>query len=238
MNAPQPVPPELSPDGLWRWDGATWIPVPGQVPFASPLSQRPLNGLAVASLVLGTFGGVVFSVVLGLLALRRTRRLTQRGTGLAIAGLVLSAVWVAAAAAAVALHFGHSPVRDTTGVIARQGRLPYVALRVQDCAELPPVISPRVTMVTVRPCSAPHNAQVIRILRSTFPDFPGETPMRAAALADCRAAAAAFLGVDHFSLHFVAYFPTRDQWDRGDRTEQCLLVNRQAEITGDIRYQG
>ncbi len=56
------------------------------------------DGFAIASLVLGVFGitviGAILSINFGIMALRRTRRTGQPGRGLAIAGLVFSAIWL------------------------------------------------------------------------------------------------------------------------------------------------
>ena len=56
------------------------------------------DGFAVASLLLGVFGitviGAILSINFGIMALRRVRRTGQPGRGMAIAGLVLSAIWL------------------------------------------------------------------------------------------------------------------------------------------------
>lgn len=64
-------------------------------PLAPPAGadRRPMSRWAVASLVFGLFGGSLFSVVFGIIALRRIRARGQRGRGFAIAGLVLSGLW-------------------------------------------------------------------------------------------------------------------------------------------------
>src|SRR5689334_8013467 len=56
------------------------------------------DGYAIASLLLGVFGitviGAILSINFGIMALRRVRRTGQRGRGLAIAGLIFSAIWL------------------------------------------------------------------------------------------------------------------------------------------------
>lgn len=51
----------------------------------------------------GLIGGVLLSVIFGCIALVKIRKAGQRGKGLAVAGLVLSAVWVLIIALAVTI---------------------------------------------------------------------------------------------------------------------------------------
>jgi uncharacterized membrane protein len=59
-----------------------------------------MNGLAIWSFVLGLLWifwlGSALGLVFGIVAIRQVKRSqgTQRGTGLAIAGIVLSALWL------------------------------------------------------------------------------------------------------------------------------------------------
>ena len=73
-------------------------PPPGYPPPGSygPLVQRPLNGLAVASLVLGIIWvywvGSILALILGYVARKQIRERNQSGEGLATAGIVLG--WI------------------------------------------------------------------------------------------------------------------------------------------------
>ena len=69
--------------------GPYYPPPPG--PYAP---QAPgTNWWAIISLMFGILGGVLISVVCGIIGLRRAKA-GQGGRGMAIAGLVLSALWV------------------------------------------------------------------------------------------------------------------------------------------------
>src|SRR6516165_12599321 len=61
-----------------------------------PARTGKTDGFAIASLLLGLFGitviGAILGIIFGIVALRRVRRTGQPGRGLAIAGLVLSAI--------------------------------------------------------------------------------------------------------------------------------------------------
>ncbi len=70
--------------------------------------QRPVNGFAVASLVLGTLWifwiGSILALVYGYIARRQINRSGGRGAGLATAGIVLG--WVGVGILATLLIFG------------------------------------------------------------------------------------------------------------------------------------
>jgi Domain of unknown function (DUF4190) len=80
--------------------------------YPSPPAGR-VNGFAIASFVLGLAGfmlvTLVLSVVFGIVALAGIRRTGGRGRGLAIAGLVLSGVWVLLFAVIIAIGAATSP---------------------------------------------------------------------------------------------------------------------------------
>lgn len=67
----------------------TSTPAPYQV--ASP----PFNGLAIASFVLALFGFAIFPVIFGHIALGQIKRRGERGTALAVIGVVLGYLQIA-----------------------------------------------------------------------------------------------------------------------------------------------
>ncbi|MBO0832816.1 MAG: DUF4190 domain-containing protein [Actinobacteria bacterium] len=86
-------PPGYGPPGY----GPPGFPPPGYGPPGYPVAyERPTDGLAVASLVLGILGliilyviGPILAVIFGHVSLRRTATGEKEGRGMAIAGLVL-----------------------------------------------------------------------------------------------------------------------------------------------------
>jgi hypothetical protein len=72
-------------------------PSPGY-PYGAQPRGGPTNGFAIASFILGLLGftlvTAVLSIIFGIIALVKIREMQQRGKGLAIAGLVLSGVWL------------------------------------------------------------------------------------------------------------------------------------------------
>ena len=71
-------------------------------PYQPYYASRPWNGLAIASMVLGIVWvwwiGSILALIFGFIALRQVKRSNgwQRGKGMAIAGVILGAVGIAA----------------------------------------------------------------------------------------------------------------------------------------------
>src|SRR3954471_20761575 len=78
-------------------------PPPGLYP-PPPNAPKTTNWWAVVSLIFGVIGGVLISVICGIVGLNKAKQ-GQGGRGMAIAGLVLSGLWVLVAIAAVAIYF-------------------------------------------------------------------------------------------------------------------------------------
>lgn len=99
---PQPPPPPYGygyPPQPQQWPPA--YPPPYPVYAASP----PVNGLAIAAMVLGILWlywvGSILAVVFGHIALHQIRQRGQGGSGMAIAGLVLGYIGIAVLALVV-----------------------------------------------------------------------------------------------------------------------------------------
>ncbi|WP_085101141.1 DUF4190 domain-containing protein [Mycobacterium paraense] len=204
---PQPYPPAPYPPPVY--------------PYPPP---RPTtSGFAVASLVCGIVGGVLLSVIFGIIALGKTRPGGQRGRGMAIAGLALSAGWAVVIAVAIAF-VALSP----THTVSAQD------IKVGDCfAELP--TGNRIASVNTVSCDRPHAAEVAGVV--TIPDgpFPGDAGFSAynkeckETLASYSATALLDPGVD-----LAVMKPTQDSWQHGDRAMVCVATFTNKR-TGSIR---
>ena len=62
------------------------------LPHTQP--QRPVSGLAIATLVLGIMGVVLPALICGIVALGQIRGGSYSGRGMVIAGLLISAAWM------------------------------------------------------------------------------------------------------------------------------------------------
>ena len=89
----------------------------GQPPAPYPAypTKPGTNGFAIAALILGIIGAVLLSVIFGIIALNQTKGGRQGGRGMAIAGLIISGVWVfvIAAVVVVAIVFDDGSVQAT-----------------------------------------------------------------------------------------------------------------------------
>ena len=80
---------------------STYPAAPTLAPGRRDREYRPgTNGLAIAALCCGIAGlmpaAAIVGVVLGFVALRQLRRVVQNGRGMAITGIVLGSLWLAA----------------------------------------------------------------------------------------------------------------------------------------------
>ncbi len=123
--------------------------------MTGPSSEPPTggtNGWAIAAFVLGILGGTILSVIFAIVALFQIRHRRQRGRGLAIAALVISAAWIAIIASLIAY-----------GLSAQGDNVRAIDLKTGDCVkdtaegELP-------TWVKRVRCDRPHYGEVFAIL--------------------------------------------------------------------------
>lgn len=112
-----PPPPRVSADGNFYWDGERWVPM--QQPLPSPQAPNvvvtpppPTNGLAITSLVFGIMSWIVCPLIggtvaaaCGQVARNQIQRTGENGAGLAIAGMVLGYLNLAAIAVIVVIEF-------------------------------------------------------------------------------------------------------------------------------------
>ncbi|WP_231639413.1 DUF4190 domain-containing protein [Mycobacterium sp. Marseille-P9652] len=217
---PPPQPPQPPQGG--------YPPAPYQPPYPPPgYTQPPQNqttsGFAIASLVLGILGGVLLSVIFGIIALGRTKPGGQRGRGMAIAGLVLSGVWVAVIA--VAVVFAALSPNHTVSV---------QNIKAGDCfADTPS--GDRVAWVNTTSCDRQHSAEVVAVL--TMPDgsFPPDSVFDDYRQR-CRDALSSYssTAMQDPNVDLAVMPPSRDSWKHGDRDMVCIATFNEKR-TGSIK---
>ncbi len=192
-------------------------PPPG--PYAPPPSGT--NWWAVVSLIFGILGGVLISVICGIVGLNRAKN-GQGGRGMAIAGLVLSGLWVLGIIVLVAVL-----------LISDKGSVSATDVKAGDClAQLP--ASGLVITVDTAPCSEPHTGEIFSVMKMPDGDFPGQFAIEeyqnkcAPELARYSPNAAADPGVGLFVL-----YPSEDSWKQGDRTVTCIATT-ETPRTGNL----
>jgi hypothetical protein len=225
-------------------------------PGRGPGAHGKTNGLAVASFVLGLIGitviGAIAGIVLGILALRQIRRTAQRGRGLAIAGLVLSVLWLAGIGAYLVWHHGSSPApppassghgsSPTPGPSSPAGHgtgsTNVFSLRAGQCFQNPPASQTvlGVTYVTVVPCSTPHNAQAFVQFTATGTSYPGVAALKRQADIGCHARIKKNVQTskikNSMTLHYL--YPLDASWASGHKTITCLIVNSKPNMTTSL----
>jgi len=192
--------------------GSVWAPPPfGQSPSGTT------NGQAIAAFVLGLLAIVPVSVVFGIVALVRIGRTRQRGKGLAIAGLVLSGLWVVVGAGGVLLgaHYAVTHSNSATPFNPPRGAEPEAELPIGTCFNQP--TDEDGDLIPVVPCDQLHDFQLYAKLR--LPDsFTGDAAdVQQATVACGKALGASF--PDPVALQGTAvpssYYPVGDyshQW--------------------------
>ena len=202
---PYPPPP---PPGAYPAPPPYYPPPPGQ--YAPPTPGT--NWWAVISLIFGVLGGVLISVVCGIVGLNRAKK-GQGGRGMAIAGLVLSGLWILGIVAVVAFL-----------VIFDKGTVSATEVKAGDCLkELP--ASGLVITVDTAPCTEPHTGEIFSVMKMPDGDFPGQFAIEeyqnkcAPELATYSPAASEDPDVGLFVL-----FPSEDSWGQGDRAVTCIAT--------------
>ena len=221
-------------------------PVPGGPAYAgdAPGSAGPdaggpkdgNDGFAVAALVFGVLGGLL-AIVFGIVALVRIRRSGRPGRRLAIAGLVLAALWIVGLGVAWQLRSPAEAERDSSGAIVAGGDLSALSFREGDCWNDPP-LDQEVQAVAAVPCTEPHDAEVYAVYDLDYDEFPGDEEIGSAAEAGCIERFTAFAGVDYASsqLEVVYLEPTQESWDtEDDRSAVCSVSDPAAPTTGSLR---
>lgn len=242
--------PPGSPYGAPAYPVAVQVPVPDALPApdALPERSRPRNGLAVAAAAVPVatpvLGGIL-GAVLGTVALRQLRGARragapERGTGLAVTGVVLgvviTAAWVAATwfvVSAVQMSERGEDNADPADVTAPV-EVFFVDVNPGHCLDLPPFGASR---VTIMPCDTPHDAELLAMLPVQLgPDgtYPGIGSMRREGVARCEATLAALPPASADLFQPLSLAPPEDLWDDDHREVWCFAKSRHGDVTGRI----
>jgi hypothetical protein len=197
-------------------------PIQGMPYGQQPGGPRKTSVPAILSLIFACVGAILVSVILAIVALSRIPSRNQKGKGLAIAGLVVSGLWLVGIVVALALSDGGEPDRDASGqVTATQNTRPD-KLRVGDCVS--EIKEGEVANIKVVPCDQPNGGKVFAVFDLPAGDWPGLTAVQTAAEKGCtdRWEASKQKAEQPSSIFYL--HPTEDGWQLGDRGATCLLT--------------
>jgi hypothetical protein len=211
-------------------------PAPGGRRYRGSGTGGSTSGWAVASFILGIFAVVPLSVIFGFVGLQRIRRLGQRGKGLAIAGLILSLIWVGVFVAVSALSNGTATRQSATGKITHRGDLGVFALATGDCFDNP-TNTKDIESVTAIPCTQAHDSQVFAKFDLSGDDSAYPAPDALTKMADtgCNSRTGSIdkpKTNSHMTIRVL--FPEQDAWADGQRTVSCLIVNPKPTLTTSL----
>jgi len=204
-------------------------------PDLEPGPRSDLSGFAVASLVFGVIGGVLFSPLFGVIALVKIKQTGQRGKGLAIAGLVLSAVWLLVLA--VVLGVNRYVVHRAQDV---------VALRIGQCFDLPAAGRNDVFVpgpIATLPCTQPHRAEMVGWVSlgdgtADAGGYPGAAALVQRAESGCPSVSRNYV-LDPLSMpadvHPRWYVPRASEWARGSHNITCFLAADRSPVSRPLR---
>ncbi|MDX2691324.1 MULTISPECIES: DUF4190 domain-containing protein [Streptomyces] len=228
------VPPQV-PGQAWGRTGGQAYPALRPAP--------PVNGLAIAALVLGVLcflPGV--GLMLGVVALVQIRRKGERGKGMAVAGIVLSAI----GALLMTLAFTTGGARDAwdgfRDAASSAGGTFSVARG--ECFDSPSgSLEEYAYDVDIVPCDGEHDAEVFAGFAMPDGAYPGDDAVTDAADDQCYARSELY-AMDPWALPAdvdVYYFtPSRQSWRYGDREITCMFgnVDPEGSLTGSLRQDG
>lgn len=206
--------------GQWGYPppgGPTWAPQSGPPP-----QPRSTNGFAIAALIFGLIGGAIFSVVFGFIALRQIRRTGQDGRGMAITGLILSALWFAVAAGVIALISSGAFDDFAKNFETSSQRVDVNELAAGECVN--GLQAGRVETVQRVPCTDPHQAEAFAVFYLDPGEWPGEEAVTRAAEEGCvtRMQTSFPEAYEDRSIGVFFFHPSISTWRLDDRKVTCL----------------
>jgi Domain of unknown function (DUF4190)/Septum formation len=216
---PAPGPPTSPPPG---W-GPAWLGQP-----------RTTNTWSIVALVSGIFAIVPLAVGAGIAALVQIYRRRQAGAGMAIAGLVLSALWtLVGIAVAVTFLLGEEVPEAFGGRVADAG-----SASVGSCLLGP---DEQDSLATEIDCVEVHDAEVYLMTELGTGTWPGYDDVFDTAEDTCYDAFEGYVGRDYeFSDYdFGYYLPDHAEWVAGEHRLICVVVPLTEETSrGSARDSG
>ncbi|MEV6395219.1 DUF4190 domain-containing protein [Streptomyces sp. NPDC051907] len=226
-----------------------WQPYPQYAP-----KPPPVNGLSIASLVVGIVCCVPpLGLVFGLIALGQIKRKGQRGTGMAIAGSILSAISTVLVVTSIATGWaGDAWDGFRKGMDDASRSRSTLDLRTGDCFRVPgEELEADTERVTIVDCELRHDAEVTGGFSlgesesefdsgsgSGFQDWPGEAAVEPIAEERCQKINDRYTGSASdlpAGAQLYYYMPSARSWRLGDETVTCAIADPDGRLKGSVR---
>ncbi|WP_232662254.1 DUF4190 domain-containing protein [Pseudonocardia sp. TRM90224] len=237
-----------------QWGPGQYPPPQGYPPAPYPPApyqpgrQQGTNGLAIAALVLGIIGVTLLSIIFGFIALSQIKRTGQGGRGLAIAGLVISAVWVVGVVLLLVVGAAITPTSSSTGSTTSGGAVPSTilarpapttAMQVSQCVKDVNATEEamEIQSLPIVPCTEPHAGEVFATFSAASGAYPGDAGFDTW-FADCSERLAGYSpsAASDPDTSISVVYPTAAAWARGNRQVTCVAIERSGTTTtGSIR---
>ncbi|WP_328942760.1 DUF4190 domain-containing protein [Streptomyces sp. NBC_00250] len=212
---------------------------PRAVPYGQP--RRTTNGLAVGSLVSGIVCCLPpLGLILGLVALPQIKKRDQAGQGLAIAGIVLSALSCLLLVIGLATGgFTSAWSGFKKGMDEASRSKSAFSLKTGQCFSVDGELEEYTSDVTVVDCARPHEGEVTGGFKVTgFAEWPGEDAIDKIAEKRCEAVNATY-AMDTWAVPgdvwLFYYLPSSQSWRVGDRTVTCTFATEKRPFSGSVR---
>ncbi|MGW3666615.1 DUF4190 domain-containing protein [Streptomyces sp. NPDC005141] len=201
----------------------------------------PVNGLAIAALVLGILCFLpAVGLVLGSVALVQIKKRGERGKGMAVGGMVMSSIGIGLLALVVATGGARDFWDGFQGAANDSGGTAF-SLEVGECFDtLSGSLGGLAFDVDKVPCAGEHDAEVFADFAMGDGDYPGDSAVVDTADQRCDLLQNMY-AMDSWAVPDdvdVYYFtPTSQSWRRGDHEVSCLFGNtdEKGSLTGSLR---
>ncbi len=224
-------------------------------PSYSPPPSQGTNGFAIAALIFGIIGGALLGFIFGFIALSQTKRTGQNGRGMAIAGIVLSALWTVGLLLLIILAVASStpsgPVTPTTFPTASPTAEPTTEppvttapstaisateLQVGDCLN-DLTNSTDVSSLPSVDCTQPHQGEVFAVFDLPPGPYPGADGVDDLVSKGCNARLAEYSpgAPSDDAVGLFSVYPLEQNWERGDREVVCIAKATSGTTTGSIK---
>ena len=224
-------------------------------PSYSPPPSQGTNGFAIAALIFGIIGGALLGFIFGFIALSQTKRTGQNGRGMAIAGIVLSALWTIGVLLLIILAVASStpsgPVTPTTFptasptveptteppvTTAPSTAISATELQVGDCLN-DLTNSTDVSSLPSVDCAQPHQGEVFAVFDLPPGPYPGADGVDDLVSKGCNARLAEYSpgAPSDDAVGLFSVYPLEQNWERGDREVVCIAKATSGTTTGSIK---